>query len=81
MYYFVPYTQFYVLNRDFRQKQVSVADLAIVAKDGLFLPSFVTSTQFDLWRHAKVGLLAWWRYIRRLFLHAQIVVRPIFTIE
>ena len=36
MYYFISNTLFYVLNSQFRWKQLSIADFAIVAKDGPF---------------------------------------------
>ena len=45
MYYFISYTLLYVLETKFRQKQLSIADFAIVAKDGLFWLSIVTSPQ------------------------------------
>ena len=46
MYYFISYEiAFYVLNTRFRYKQLSIADFAIVAKDGLFWLSIVTSPQ------------------------------------
>ena len=76
----ISYTLFYVVSRQFRWKQVSIADFAIVAKDGLFWPRMVAS-QFDLLRQAEVG---YWHYdviIRRLFLHAQIDAKAIFTSE
>ena len=34
----------YVLNTQFRYKQLSIADFAIVAEDGLFWLSIVTSS-------------------------------------
>ena len=37
MYYFIPYTLSYVPERTFPLKQVTIADFAIVARDGLFL--------------------------------------------
>ena len=37
------------------KKQVSIANFAIAAKDRFFWTSIVTSAQFDLWRHVKVG--------------------------
>ena len=43
MYYFISYTLLYVLNTQFRFKQFSIADFAIVAKDGPFWLSIVTS--------------------------------------
>ena len=45
MYYFISYTLFYVLNTQYRLKQASIAYLAIVANDGLFWLSIVTSVQ------------------------------------
>ena len=38
---------FYVLNKQFHWKQLSIADFTIVDKDGLFWLSIVTSPQFD----------------------------------
>ena len=43
MYHFISYTLVYVLNTQYRKKQLSIADFAIVAKDGLFWLSIVTS--------------------------------------
>ena len=68
------------LDAQFHWKQLSITNFAIVAKDGLFW--------FALWRHysssvtsRERGLLALWRHIRRLFLHAQIGAKAIFTSE
>ena len=44
MYYFISYMLFYVPECT-HQKQSSVTDLAIAAKDGIFLFSIVTSLQ------------------------------------
>ena len=44
MYYFISYTLFDVLNT-IPIKQLSIPDLAIVAKDSLFWFSIVTSSQ------------------------------------
>ena len=74
------YTLFYILSTPFRYKQLSIAHFAIVAKDGLF--------DLTLWRHHNWSVtsrereaLALWRHIRRLFLHAQIGAKAIFTSE
>ena len=71
---------FYVLNTQFHQKQPSIAHFVIVAKDGLFL--------LALWRHhnwsvmsCECEALELWRHIRRLFLHAWIGAKGIFTSE
>ena len=45
MYYFISYTLFYVPERTIPQKTLSIAYFAIVAKDGLFWFSIVTSLQ------------------------------------
>ena len=73
--------EFYVLNTRFRYKQWSIAHFAIVAKDGLFF-------YLALWRHhnwsltsRERGALALWCHIRRLFLHARIGAKTIFTSE
>ena len=70
MYYFISYTLSYVL----------IADFAIVARDGLFWFGIVTSLQLfcDL---TGTRILPLWRHIRRLFLHAQIGAKAIFTSE
>ena len=80
MYYLISYTLFYVLNTRFRLKQSSITHFAIVAKDGLFY--------LALWRHHNWSVtsrereaLALWRNIRRLFLHARIGAKAIFTSE
>ena len=52
-----------------------IADFAIVARDGLFWFSSCSVTSRER------GLLALWRHIRRLFLHAQIGAKAIFTSE
>ena len=36
MYHIISYALFYDLNAKFHQKHLSIADFAIVAKDGLF---------------------------------------------
>ena len=68
------------LNAQFCQKQVTIADFAIVARDVL--------SDLALWRHYNCsvmsperGLLALWRHIHWLFLHAQIGAKAIFTSE
>ena len=43
--HFISYALFYVLNTQFCWKQLSIADFAIVAKDGLFWLSIETSPQ------------------------------------
>ena len=45
MYYFISYMLFYVLDTQFRQKQLQIADFAIVTMDGLFSPIIVMSPQ------------------------------------
>ena len=57
-----------------------IADFAIVARDGLFWFSNVTSLQLfcDVTRMRVTGM---WRHIRRLFLHAQIGAKAIFASE
>ena len=42
MYYFISYTLFDVLNTQFRKKKLSIADFAIVARDGLFWQCYWT---------------------------------------
>ena len=75
MYYLISYTLFYILNTPFRYKQSSIAHFAIVAMDGVFWLNIVTSSQLICEREA----LALWRHFRRLFLHAQIGAKAIFT--
>ena len=70
MHYFISYTLFHVLNTPFRYKQSSIAH------SGLFWIYIVTSSQ--LCEHEAVVLL---RHIRRLFLHAQIGAKAIYTSE
>ena len=43
MCYFISYTLFYVLSTQYRWKQLSIADFAIVAKD--------VFSDLALWRH------------------------------
>ena len=60
MYYFISYSPFYILNTQFRWKQLSIADFAtIVAKDGLFWLSIVTSPQLicDVTRTPDTGIV------------------------
>ena len=47
------------LNAQFRQKQVAIADFAIVARDGLFWFSIVTSLQLfcDVTRTRVTGIV------------------------
>ena len=82
MYYFISYTLLYVLNTPFRCKQTSVDHFAIVAMDGVFWLNIVTSSQliYNVTRTRREAL-ALWRHIRRLFLHAQIGAKVIFTSE
>ena len=68
------------MNTLFRWKQLSIADFAIVAKDGL--------SDLVLWRHHSWSVtshertvLALWRHIRQLLLHGQIGAKAIFTSE
>ena len=79
MYYFISYSLFDVPEQKSPLKQLSIADFAIVAKVSLF---------WVLWRHhiwsvtsRECRTLALWRHIRRLFLHAQIGAKAIFTSE
>ena len=58
-------------------KQPSSIHFSIVAKDGLFSLSIVTSPQLSHERE----ILALWRHIRRLFLHSQIDTKTIFASE
>ena len=93
----------FVLNTQFRLKQLSIADFAIVVNDGLFWLSIVTSphlicdvtrrqgtgiSDLVLWRHHiwfvtphEGRVLALWRDIHLLLLHAQIGSKAIFTSE
>ena len=80
MYYFISYTLFYVLNTPFRYKQSSIAHFVIVAKD--------VFSDLTLWRHhswsvtsSEREVMALWRHIRQLFLHAQIGAKAIFNID
>ena len=59
MYYFISYTLVYVMNTLFRWKQLSIADFAIVAKDGLFWLGIVTSPQLicDVTRTHGTGIV------------------------
>ena len=45
MYHFISYTLSYVPERTIPLKKITIADFAIVAKDGLFWFSIVTSLQ------------------------------------
>ena len=80
MYYFISYTLFYVPDRKIPLKKLSIADFAIVAKDGLFWFSVVTSLQLicDVTRTRVTGIVT---HIRRLFLHAQIGTKAIYISE
>ena len=59
MYYFISYTLFYVPERTIPLKKISIADLSIVAKDGLFWFSIVTSLQLicDVTRMRATGIV------------------------
>ena len=59
MHYFISYTLFYVHESTILLKQSSIADFAIVAKDGLFWFSIVTSPQLmcDLTRMRVTGIV------------------------
>ena len=63
------------------KNQLPIANFAIVAKDCLFWFSIVTSLQLicDVMRTWVTGIVT--LYIRRLFLHAQIGAKAIFTSE
>ena len=61
-------------------KKLTIADFAIVAQDSLFWLSIVTPLQWSVTSRER-GLLALGRHIRRLFLHAQICAKAIFTSE
>ena len=75
MYYFISYMLCNVRDTQFRQSQLSTADFAIVAKDGLFWPSIVVSSQliYDVTRTCGTG------HFRRLSLYAQIGPNAIFN--
>ena len=59
MYYCVSYTQFDVPEHTIPQKQLSIADFAIAAKDSLFWFIIVTSSQFvcDVTRMYDTGIV------------------------
>ena len=76
MYYFISYMLFYVLNTQFRVKELSISNFGLVAKDDRFWLGIVTSVT-----SRERGVLALCRHIRRLFLHAQIGAKAIFTSE
>ena len=73
MYYFISCTLFYVLNT----KNTKNADFTIVAKDGLFSLSIVTSLQLicDVTRTKGTGIVTSYSSIVRA-LHAQITLTP-----
>ena len=80
MYYFISHKVFYILKTPFRYKKLSIAHLAIVAKDGLFWLNIVTSSQLicDVTRTRGTGIMmSYWR----LFLHEQIGAKAILTSE
>ena len=56
---FNSYTLFYVMNTQFHWKQLPITDFAIVAKDGLFWLSIVTSPQLicDVTRTPDTGIV------------------------
>ena len=74
--YFISCTLSFILNTQFRWKQSPTAHFTIVAKDSI-----------SLWRHhswsvtSQLNAKSLWRHIRRLFLHAQIGAKAIFTCE
>ena len=68
------------MNTQIRLEQSSSAHFAIVAKDGLFWPSIVTSPQM-ICDVMKREILVLWRHICLLSLHAQIGAKAIFTSE
>ena len=53
MYYFISYMLFYVLDTQFCEKQLLIADFTIVAMDSLFSPSIVTSYSSIVLAHAN----------------------------
>ena len=59
MYHFISYTLFYVPACTIPLKQLSIADFAIVAKDGLIWFSIVTSLQLicDVTRTQVTGIV------------------------
>ena len=59
MYQFISYTLFYVLSTQFHQKQLSIADFAIDAKDDLFQLSIVASPQLicDVTQTSGTGIV------------------------
>ena len=59
MYYYISYTLFYVPERTVPLKQLSIADFAIVAKDGLLWFNIVTSLQLicDVSRTRVTGIV------------------------
>ena len=61
-------------------KQLWITDFAVVSMDSLFLFSIVTHHCWSV-TSRECGTLALWRHIRRLFLHAQIGGKAIFTSE
>ena len=74
-------TRYFVLNTPFRYKQTSFAHFAIA-------PRTVFFSDLTLWRHhcwsvtsRECEVLALWRHISQLFLHAQIGAKEIFTSE
>ena len=77
MYYFISYTLFYVLSTQLCYKQSSIAHFVIVAKNGIFRLSIVTSPQLicDVTRTSIVTSYS------SIFLHVQIGAKAIFTNE
>ena len=59
MYYFISYMLSYVPGCTIQLKQLSIADIAIVAKDSLFWRSIVTSPQLicDITRTRVTGIV------------------------
>ena len=68
-------------THNFAKKQSSIVHFAIVAKEDLFWLSIVTSTHSWSLTSREREVLALWRHIRRLFFHAQIGAKAIFTGE
>ena len=82
MNYFTPYTQFYVWIHNSRTAENNHRSLISP------LSSMKVFSDLTLWRHNSWSVTsherevrALWRHIRRLFLHAQIGAKAIFTSE
>ena len=79
MYYFISYTLFYAPGTHNSAKNHHRSLISQLSPRTVF-------SDFALWRHQSCsvtsrerGILALWRHIRRLFLHAQIGANAIFT--